>query len=82
MYPEPPFDDELLADYDAGALSPELTKHIAERLPDDPHGRRVLAALAATRAELAAAPLPDEPIPDAVAERLRNLVRGDGNISP
>lgn len=81
-YPEPPFGAELLADYDADALSPELAEHIAQHLPDDPRGQRLLAALAATRAELAAAPLPEEPIPDTVAEQLRNLVRRGGNISP
>ena len=80
--PEPPFSARLLADYDVGALPAELTAHIAARLPDDPDGQRILAALAATRAELAAAPVEQTPIPAAVAERLRNLVRTDGNISP
>lgn len=82
MNPQPPFDDELLADYDAGLLSPALTEHITCRLPDDPRGQRLLAALATTRADLAAAPVEPTPVPEAVAERLRNLVRNQGNNSP
>ncbi|GAA3948985.1 hypothetical protein GCM10022231_02990 [Gordonia caeni] len=80
--PEPPFSAELLADYDAQALSPALTRHIAARLDADPRARRILDALAATRAQLADAPVEPQDLPADVEERLRHLVRKPGNISP
>ncbi|MFM9379196.1 hypothetical protein [Gordonia sp. VNK21] len=78
--PEPPFSIELLADYYAGALGPELTAHITDQLPADPAGRRVLAALDATRIELGASrptPAPAE-MPDAVTRRIDDLLGGLG----
>ncbi|UQE75063.1 MULTISPECIES: hypothetical protein [unclassified Gordonia (in: high G+C Gram-positive bacteria)] len=80
--PEPPFTGELLAEYDAGALPPELTAHITARLGDDPGARRILDALALTRADLARARVEPVDVPPAVDERLRNLLRGLGNTSP
>ncbi|MFT3660622.1 MAG: hypothetical protein QM809_04300 [Gordonia sp. (in: high G+C Gram-positive bacteria)] len=80
--PEPPFDDDLLAEYDAGALSPELAAHVSRRLSDDPRGREVLAGLAALRARLAAAEVESADLPTAAEDRLRALLRALGNTSP
>lgn len=77
--PEPPYTGELLADYDAGVLSPQVTGHLRSRLNDDARAQRILAALATTRAQLAAAPPPLDALPAAVAQRLEHLVEDFGN---
>ncbi|GAC57747.1 hypothetical protein GOHSU_24_00360 [Gordonia hirsuta DSM 44140 = NBRC 16056] len=79
--PEPPYSADLLADYDAGVLSPEVSAHLRSHLNDDARAQRILAALAATRAELASTPPPLQEVPAAVAERLQHLVEGLGNTS-
>lgn len=81
-FPEPPFSGDLLAAYHAGALTPGLSRHIAARLDDDPRGRRILAALTATRDQLAGLSVEPADLPPAVDERLRNLVRNLGNTKP
>lgn len=77
--PQPPFSAELLADFDAGVLDADTTGHIEARLADDPGAARILAALAATRATLAGAALPTDPIPPGVAHRIAETL---GNIKP
>lgn len=80
--PAPPFSAELLAEYDAQALGPDVSKHITDHLGQDPQARRILAALAATRAEIAGAAVEPSEVPPAVAERLAHLIDHRGNISP
>ena len=75
-WPEPPFAPELLAEFQAGVLPQALSEHIATRLPNDPRGREVLAALESTRTELGRTGLPDDPMPTAVRARLSGLIDG------
>lgn len=60
-------DPELLADLDADLLEPERAGRVRSAAQADPGARAVLAALAATRVELAAAA--DPPLPPGLAER-------------
>lgn len=67
--PEPPFSVEFLADLHTGALSDDVAAYVVSRLDDDPHARRVLAALDRTVADLGSAPLGEVNVPQAVADR-------------
>lgn len=58
---------DLLADLDAGLLGPAHAEQVRASTADDPRAASVQAALAATRAELAA--LPDPPVPPEVGAR-------------
>ncbi len=58
-------DLDLLADLDAGLLDPERAAAVRAAADADPRAAAVLAALAATRAELGAVPTP--PVPPAAA---------------
>jgi hypothetical protein len=60
-------DVRLLAELDAGLLDEATAREVRAAAEADPAARAVLAALAATRAELAA--LPERPVPPALAER-------------
>lgn len=72
--PEPPFSVELLADLDAGVLDAATAAHVRERIAADPDARRILAALARTRADLKATPVPTEPPPSWVDDRTRDTL--------
>ncbi len=54
-------DIELLADLDAGLLDADRARRVRAAASADPAATAVLDALAATRAELAATPIPDPP---------------------
>ena len=77
----PRLDVELLARLDAGALDPARAALVRAAAEADPSATAVLAALAATREELAALPLPAPP-PGAVRRWLA-AVRppGDEDLS-
>jgi hypothetical protein len=60
-------DLELLADLDAGVLDGDHAVRVRKAAEDDPRAAAMLAALAATRAELAA--LPEPPVPEHLAKR-------------
>ncbi|MEO9330647.1 hypothetical protein [Gordonia aurantiaca] len=64
--PEPPFPAEMLADLHAGLLPERTAEHIRSRLDDDPHARRVLAALDRTVDELRGSPPAPVRVPDFV----------------
>lgn len=65
-HPGPPFPVDLVADLHAGALPEDEAAALWPRVRADPAARRVLDALDATRADLASAPVADEPPPAAV----------------
>jgi hypothetical protein len=65
-------DAALLADLDAGVLDGERARDVGAAAAADPDAQAVLDALAATRADLAAAP--DPPVPAAVAARWRAAI--------
>lgn len=71
---EPPFSVELLADLHAGALPDDVAAYVASRLDDDPHARRILAALDRTVADLRSAPLGEVDVPQVVADRTRETL--------
>lgn len=51
--PDPPFGEELLADYHAGLLAPAVRTHIESSLVHDPRAREILTALDRIREDLA-----------------------------
>jgi len=59
---------DLVAELHAGALDPDTADEVRSRAADDPEARDLLAALEATREDLAGLPSPR--MPDAVASRL------------
>ncbi|MCX6469470.1 MAG: hypothetical protein NTW76_09175 [Corynebacteriales bacterium] len=65
-HPGPPFPVDLVADLHAGVLPEDEAAALWPRVRADPAARRVLDALDATRADLASAPVADEPPPAAV----------------
>jgi hypothetical protein len=73
-------DLELLADLDAGALDPDRAARVRAAADDDPHAAAVLAALAATRAELAA--LPEPPVPPGAAARWDAALAAEAALAP
>jgi hypothetical protein len=64
----PPWPLELLADLHAGVLDDDVSAELLARVNADPRARATLAALDATRADLAA--LPPLVMPEAVAARI------------
>jgi hypothetical protein len=71
----PPWPVELLADLHAGVFDDKTAAELRSQVDADPEARAVLAALDATRAELAHLPLLR--MPDDVAARLDAAVRGE-----
>ena len=73
-------DLDLLADLDAGLLDPQRAHEVRTAALADPRSAAALAALAATRAELAA--LPDPPVPDGYAERWTAALAAESAEAP
>ncbi len=73
-------DLDLLADLDAGLLDPQRAHEVRTAALADPRSAAALAALAATRAELAAQP--DPPVPDGYAERWTAALAAESAEAP
>ncbi|GGF16330.1 hypothetical protein [Williamsia phyllosphaerae] len=72
--PGPPFPVDLLADLHAGVLPDDDAAALWPRVRADPEAMRVMAALDATRSDLASAPLTAEPPPPAVAAAIESTL--------
>ena len=68
-------DRELLAELDAGLLTPDLAARVQAAADADPSARAVLAALAAVRAELGAMAL--EPPPPQFVQRWADAIAAE-----
>ncbi|MGU3291247.1 anti-sigma factor family protein [Williamsia sp. M5A3_1d] len=75
-FPGPPFPIDLIADLHAGVLPDDEAAALWPRVRADPAARRVLDALDATRADLAAVPVADEPPPAAVSAAIEATLAG------
>lgn len=73
-YPEPPYSEELLADFHAGALPDDVAAHMSRRIVDDPSAQRVLAALDRTADALHALPLEPAPVPEDVDAKIASTL--------
>jgi hypothetical protein len=73
-------DVELLADLDAGVFDHDQEARERAAVAGDPRAQAVLAALAATRAELAAHP--DPPVPEHVAARWDAALAAEAGSTP
>ncbi len=73
-YPEPPYSEELLADFHAGALPDDVTAHLRRRIADDPSALRVLAALDRTTDALHARPLEPVRVPEDVDAKITSTL--------
>lgn len=65
---------ELIADYDAGALSRTAAEAVRRRIDVDPGAQRVLHALAAVRADLVAQRVDEIPVPADVTARIEHTI--------
>ncbi|GAA1459188.1 hypothetical protein [Williamsia maris] len=70
----PPFPVDLVADLHAGVLPDEVAAELWPRVRADPDAMGVIAALDATRSDLASAPVDAEPPPPAVAARIESTL--------
>jgi hypothetical protein len=76
----PAWSVDLLADLHAGVLDPDREARLRPQVESDPEARAVLAALDATRVDLAS--MPPLRMPDAVAARLDAALRNQAFDAP
>ncbi|MFW0783732.1 hypothetical protein AAFP35_04375 [Gordonia sp. CPCC 206044] len=69
--PQPPYSPDVLADFHAGVLPPDVADEVWSAINDDPDAQAVLRALDRTTADLRAMPLPATPMPSSVAALTR-----------
>lgn len=72
--PDPPFGEDLLADYHGGLLEPAVRTHIEINLVHDPRAREILTALDRIRGELAELNPPSDPTPAYLRLRLEETL--------
>lgn len=70
----PPFSVDLVADLHAGVLPDDVAARLWPRVRADPEAMKVVAALDATRSDLASAPLTAEPPPPAVTAAIESTL--------